>query len=108
MKKRKPHYPLEDIKKKVRSDGADTFTKTAIENSKAMGLTIEQTIEVVCSMTSGCFYKSMTTHASNKIWQDVYFPPTPTGKTAYVKVTLRDVGSIVIQFKDKDKDNEND
>ena len=106
MEKGKPHYSLEDIQKKVRSDGADTFTKTAIENSKEMGLTLEQAIEVVCSMPPSCFYKSMTTHASNKIWQDVYHPPTPIGKTAYVKLTLRDEGSIVIQFKDKDNEND--
>lgn len=61
MEKRKPHYPLKDIQEKVRSEGADVFTRTAIEKSKEMGLTIQQAIDVVCSMTSECFYKSMTT-----------------------------------------------
>ena len=106
MEKRKPHYSLKDIQEKVLSDGEDTFSRTAVENSKAMGLTIEQAIEVVCAMPPSCFYKSMTTHAMSKIWQDVYHPPTPIGKTAYVKATLRDEGSIVIQFKDKDNAND--
>lgn len=101
MEKRKPHYSLKDIQEKVRLNGEDVFTRTALENSKEMGLTIGQTIEVVCSMKQSCFYKSMTTHASSEIWQDVYHPPTPIGKIAYVKVTLRKEGSIVIQFKDK-------
>ncbi len=70
-----------------------------------MGLTKEQAIEVVCSMKSECFYKSMTTHASSAIWQDVYHPSTPVGKWAYVKVTLREEGSIVIQFKDINDEN---
>lgn len=47
------------------------------------------------------FYKSMTTHVSTQVWQDVYHPATPNGKVAYVKVTLRTDGSIVIQFKEK-------
>jgi motility quorum-sensing regulator/GCU-specific mRNA interferase toxin len=55
---------------------------------------------VVCSMSRSDFYKSMTTHASSQIWQDVYHPETPAG-IAYIKVTLRHDGSIVIQFKEK-------
>ena len=42
----------------------------------------------------------MTTHGSSQIWQDVYHPETPAG-IAYVKVTLRQDGAIVIQFKEK-------
>ena len=35
-----------------------------------------------------------------KVWQDVYHPITIKG-VAYVKVTLRDDGAVVIQFKEK-------
>jgi motility quorum-sensing regulator / GCU-specific mRNA interferase toxin len=68
--------------------------------AQAMGLETAQAIEVVCSMSRSDFYKSMTTHASSKIWQDVYHTETPAG-IAYLKVTLRQDGSIVIQFKEK-------
>lgn len=101
MEKRKPHYPLSKIQEAVTSGGADVFTRTAIVNSQEMGLTIEQAIEVVCSMAHKDFYKSMTTEVSSQVWQDVYHPQTPVGKQAYVKVTLREEGSIVIQFKEK-------
>ena len=50
-------------------------------------------------MARQCFYKSMTTHASSKIWQDACHAPTPEG-VAYVKVTLREDGAVVIQFKE--------
>ena len=100
MEKRKPHYDLEKVQSAVRSHGADAFTKTALVGSRAMGLKIDQAIEVVCSMAKTDFYKSMTTHASSKIWQDVYHPDTIAGK-AYVKITLRPEGSVVIQFKEK-------
>ncbi len=57
-------------------------------------------IEVVCSMDRSDFYKSMMTYASSQVWQDVYCPETPAG-IAYVKITLRQDGSVVIQFKEK-------
>ena len=80
--------------------------RAGVKRSKEMGLTLEQAIEVVCSMSYSCFYKSMTIHASNKIWQDVYHPQTMIGKTAYVKLTLRNEGSLVIHFKEKDHEND--
>ncbi|WP_424255261.1 type II toxin-antitoxin system MqsR family toxin [Desulfoprunum sp.] len=43
------------------------------------------------------FYKSMTTIHDATLWQDVYHAPCPNGKTAYIKVTLRE-GAVVIQF----------
>ncbi|MDQ1333839.1 MAG: motility quorum-sensing regulator / GCU-specific mRNA interferase toxin [Thermodesulfobacteriota bacterium] len=55
---------------------------------------------MVCCMTQRDFYKSMTTLSTSRIWQDVYHPETPAG-IAYVKVTLRQDGAIVIQFKEK-------
>jgi motility quorum-sensing regulator/GCU-specific mRNA interferase toxin len=47
------------------------------------------------------FCKSMTTHAASRVWQDVYHAAVPSGKVAYVKVTLREDGSVVIQFKER-------
>ena len=52
-------------------------------------------------MRQANFYKSMTTHVSSRVWQDVYYVNTPNGKVAYVKVTLRTDGSVAIQFKEK-------
>ena len=80
--------------------GLDAFTKTAIDNADAMGLSDTQMIRVVLNMTKNCSYESMTTHASSKVWQDVYHPITIKG-AAYVKVTLRSDGAVVIQFKEK-------
>jgi len=57
-------------------------------------------IDSVCAMTWQRFHKSMTTLVSSKIWQDLYHAPTPAG-VAYVKVTLREDGAVVIQFKEK-------
>lgn len=79
----------------------DAFTSTALVGAQAMGLDSAQAISLVCAMTRADFYKSMTTHAASQVWQDVYHPVAPNRKVAYVKVTLRVDGSIVIQFKEK-------
>lgn len=100
MEKLKPHYDLAAVQAAVRVRGADAFTATALVGARAMGLDVAQAIEVVCTMNRADFFKSMTTHASPQVWQDVYHPETPAG-VAYVKVTLRQDGSIVIQFKEK-------
>jgi motility quorum-sensing regulator/GCU-specific mRNA interferase toxin len=99
--KLRPHYDLAAVQSAVlRLRGADAFTATALIGARAMGLDAAQAIEVVCTMTRADFFKSMTTHASPQVWQDVYRPETPAG-VAYVKVTLRQDGSVVIQFKEK-------
>jgi motility quorum-sensing regulator/GCU-specific mRNA interferase toxin len=64
-----------------------------------MGLTVQEMIETVCNLNARCLYKSMTTYADATIWQDVYHADTPAGK-AYVKLTLREDGAPVIQFKE--------
>jgi len=46
------------------------------------------------------FYKSMTTYADHRVWQDVYHAATPIRKDAYIKITLR-AAALVIQFKEK-------
>ena len=101
MEKRKPHYDLAAVKIAVQQRGADAFTATALVGAQLMGLDLAQAISLVCAMTRAYFYKSMTTHAASQVWQDVYHRVAPNGKVAYVKVTLRTDGSIVIQFKEK-------
>jgi len=67
----------------------------------AMGLLVEEACQVVCRLSRAMFYKSMTTHANNRVWQDVYHAPCGNGKAAYVKLTLTAGGKVVIQFKEK-------
>ena len=55
-------------------------------------------IAVVLELTSADFYKSMTTHADNRIWQDVYRPITPIGEI-YLKLTVID-DVLIVSFKE--------
>ncbi len=80
--------------------GASAFTKSALDGGRAMGLTTSEMMTVVASLTRRHFYKSMTTFADHRIWQDVYHAATPMRRDAYIKVTLRDTAPV-IQFKEK-------
>lgn len=100
MEKRIAHYNLDGIKTIVRQRGIDAFTLTAKNNARAMGLNAEAAVSVILGLQHRHFYKSMTTHADHRIWQDVYHAPCPNGKTAYIKLTQQE-GGVVIQFKEK-------
>jgi motility quorum-sensing regulator/GCU-specific mRNA interferase toxin len=84
------------------SPGAAAFTKTALDGGREMGLTTSEMIAVIAGIKHRNFYKSMTTYADHRLWQDVYHAATPAGKEAYVKITMRDFAAV-IQFKEKSK-----
>ena len=100
MEKRTPHYDLTRIQADVARLGAAAFTKTALDGGRGMGLTTAEMLAVIASLSRRHFYKSMTTFADHRVWQDVYHAATPVRKDAYIKITMR--GSApVIQFKEK-------
>jgi motility quorum-sensing regulator/GCU-specific mRNA interferase toxin len=101
MEKRKPHYSLVEIHEAVKTRGVNAFTATSLTGAAALGFSGEQAVSVVLGLKHADLYKSMTTHADHKIWQDVYHATLKSGLVAYIKVTLRDNGAIVIQFKEK-------
>lgn len=101
MEKKKPHYLLSDIQSVVVLRGVNAFTATALTGAAALGLSHAQAVTVVLELKQTNLYKSMTTHLDHTIWQDVYHATLPTGLVAYIKVTLRKNGTVVIQFKEK-------
>ncbi len=54
---------------------------------------------VVMSLTPRHFYKSMTTHADHRIWQDVYRARTAHGDQVYLKLTVID-DVLIVSFKE--------
>jgi motility quorum-sensing regulator/GCU-specific mRNA interferase toxin len=100
MEKRRPHYALPELQAHIASLGVASFTKAALDGGRAMGLTAAEMLEVVAGLRPAEFYKSMTTHADHRIWQDVYHAMTPVGRIAYVKLTRVNERPIV-QFKER-------
>lgn len=101
MEKKKPHYSLQEAQAIVARDGVLAFTQTAVMGAAALGLSADAACQVVCQLSRTMFYKSMTSHANNRVWQDVYHTPSPNGKAVYIKLTLMEGGKVVIQFKEK-------
>lgn len=101
MEKHTPHYSLNAIKAIVHEHGVDAFTRAAQDGAGKLGLTKFEAVAVVLGLEHRMLFKSMTTYADHKIWQDVYHALCPNGRLAYIKLTLRDDGVVVIQFKEK-------
>lgn len=73
-------------------------TISALSGGAALGFDFEGIVETVMSLTAKDFYKSMTTHADHKIWQDVYRPTTKVGEV-YLKLTVID-DVLIVSFKE--------
>lgn len=80
--------------------GAAAFTKSAIDGGRAMGLTTSEMLQVIAALKPRHFYKSMTTHADHRVWQDVYHAPTSVDRVAYIKLT-QVAERLVVQFKER-------
>jgi len=101
MEKKKPSYPLSDVLAVVAANGVDAFTQTALHGAWDLGLSSEGAVAAVLDLRPTNFYKSMTTHTDHRIWQDVYHADLKSGVKVYIKLTLRENGIVVIQFKEK-------
>ncbi len=60
-----------------------------MRGGQALGLDRWQMAAALAGLTRGDFYKSMTSHADHRVWQDVYRPDLD-GAELYVKVTADD------------------
>jgi motility quorum-sensing regulator / GCU-specific mRNA interferase toxin len=97
MEKRKPHCLLSDVHALVEK-GQVRATGTALSSAAAMGFEFDDMLNVIRALTIRDFYKSMTTHADHRVWQDVYQPSTDAGNV-YLKLTvINDV--LIISFKE--------
>ena len=96
MEKFTPTYNLEEFKK---SDFE--FTKTSLKTSKELGFEESDVRDVVSTMKREHFYKSMTSYANHKIWQDVYHVPYEN-LVLYVKFTKNVISEFtLLSFKEK-------
>lgn len=79
-------------------EGKVRATMTALAGAAATGLDFNEMVGVVMALTSNDFYKSMTTHADHKVWQDVYRPNTKAGEVYLKLMVIDDV--LIISFKE--------
>jgi len=55
-------------------------------------------VGVVAALTPKDFYKSMTTHADYRVWQDVYRPAASAGEVYLKLIVLDDV--LIVSVKE--------
>jgi len=97
MEKRSPHYKLAAVKALIDAGKVRT-TFSALAGAAALGLDFMEMIGVVAALKPSDFYKSMTTHADHRVWQDVYRPKM-SGTEVYLKLTVVD-DLLIVSFKE--------
>lgn len=99
MEKGTPHCKLPVVKALIES-GKVKATASAFSGARDLGINdLAGMCAVVLSLTSADFYKSMTTHADHRIWQDVYHARTARSADVYLKLTIiHDV--LIVSFKE--------
>lgn len=96
MEKFSPHYRLNEFKQ---SDFR--ITKTAQKSAEDLGFEMKDIHEVISTMELKHFYKSMTSYADHRIWQDVYHVPCGN-MILYVKFTQNVISEFtLLSFKEK-------
>jgi len=100
--KRKPTYDLIAFKAACVDADKLNVTGAAVRSAAALGFGREDIAETIQTMQREHFYKSMTSYADHRIWQDVYHVPSPVGEL-YVKFTADAVTEfLLLSFKEKD------
>jgi motility quorum-sensing regulator / GCU-specific mRNA interferase toxin len=97
MEKGTPHCHLPVVKGLIEV-GKVRATVSALAGGAALGFDFDGIIGVVMALTMADFYKSMTTYADHRVWQDVYRPTTPAGEV-YLKLTVID-DVLIVAFKE--------
>ena len=92
--KKTPTHDLEAIKTKFSTVGALNLTGTALRTATELGLSRQDIVDTIQKIERKNFFKSMTSYADSKVWQDVYYVPHEE-ISLYVKFTL----DVVTEFK---------
>lgn len=93
MEKKRPSYSLNSFRAAA-GEGDVMFTSSALQSAANLGFSRSGIHDLIQTMEDKHFYKSMTSHQSAQLWQDVYKVPSEVG-LIYVKFT----SEVVTEFK---------
>ncbi|SDR63870.1 motility quorum-sensing regulator / GCU-specific mRNA interferase toxin [Rhizobiales bacterium GAS113] len=101
MEKRRPTYDLQAIQLAIGSTETLAMTTSALREAAALGFDRGAIVEVIRSIERPMFFKSMTTFADHRVWQDVYHVPA-RDLQLYIKFQADVVTEfVVMSFKEK-------
>ncbi|MFZ5593909.1 MAG: type II toxin-antitoxin system MqsR family toxin [Pseudomonadota bacterium] len=99
MEKGIPHCKLPVVKALVEA-GKVRATASAFSGARELGINdLAGMCAIALSLAPVNFYKSMTSHADHRIWQDVYHVKTASGDEVYLKLTVID-DVLIVSFKE--------
>lgn len=98
MEKHSPHYLLTEIQAQMVTVQEMNLTVSARSGIRVTGMAQSDALTVVQGLTCKDFYKSMTTHADHRVWQDVYHGQW-NGGALYIKFQ-RAGKYFVVSFKE--------
>jgi len=100
MDKRSRTYDLDGIKEAFKKVSDLRITRVARRTIFGLGLNLENVVFIIQSLSSHNFYKSMTTYADHKVWQDVYHFQYDS-LNLYIKFMIDDEGHLIVSFKER-------
>jgi motility quorum-sensing regulator/GCU-specific mRNA interferase toxin len=100
VEKLKPAYDLDGFRREFCVASALRMTWTAKVDANRLGLSLTDVVALVQSIERIHFYKSMTSFADHRVWQDVYNVPWKE-LMLYVKLTIDQGGRLILSLKEK-------
>ena len=76
------------------------MSRTARRETVKLGLGLEDVVSTIQSLRHPHFYKSMTTYADHREWQDVYHLEY-NGIRLYIKFMIDRKGYLIVSFKER-------
>jgi len=102
VEKRKPSHDLERFKTVCGDPTRLRLSVAANQSAVHLGFDYSAVAALIKTMQRGMFYKSMTSYANHKQWQDVYHVPSSAG-LIYLKFTDDIISEFfVLSFKEKE------
>jgi motility quorum-sensing regulator/GCU-specific mRNA interferase toxin len=86
-RRRQPHDKLRAIKAAFSEPARINRTMTAANGAEDLGMDEQAVVDVITSLSSRDFDKSMPSDLDPTVWQDVY-KPVVKGRELYVKLPL--------------------
>lgn len=97
--KNKPTYSLKSIQLAFQTIEKLNMTYSAMQGQYELGLSDQDVVDVIQSLSDADFYKSMPpVHTGFSAWQDVY-KPVFKKVALYVKFQVDKRGEVIISFK---------
>jgi len=74
--KRKPTYDIDAVKAVFSTIEKLNVTGSALRGAASLGFSRNETVATKQTIERRHFYKSMTSYADHRVWQDVYHVPS--------------------------------